>query len=33
MRKGGALLFDEPEEKTDIPYGFNETKVNKKEEE
>ena len=33
MRKGGALLFDEPEEKTDIPYGFNETKLNKKEEE
>jgi hypothetical protein len=26
-------LFDELEEKTDIPYGFNETKLNKKEEE
>ena len=30
MRKGGTLLFDEPEEKTDIPYGFSETKLDKK---
>ena len=33
MRKGGALLFDELTEKSDIPYGFRETKLDKSEEE
>lgn len=26
LRKGGPLLFDEPEEKTNVPYGFREVK-------
>jgi hypothetical protein len=29
MKKGGTLLFNEPEEKLDIPYGFSETKLDK----
>jgi len=32
LRKQSNPMFDHPEEKSEIPYGFKETKLNKKEE-
>ena len=32
MRKGGNTMFDSPDTETEIPFGFSETKLGKKEE-